>query len=153
MLFSAVSASAQSGFAKIRANGTVATFGGADTTTVGAVRSSLGQYTVTFTGVFAVSTADDVVIHTTAESSDYGVTNAYVLSANASTIVVYVYVWKSNTLALMDQAIFIGINVGSPPVVAGKSGSSPQGAIPAAAGKSGSSSQGVTKPASPKQKT
>jgi hypothetical protein len=152
MLFSAVSASAQSGFAKVVANGTVATFGGSDTTTVGAVRTSLGQYDVTFTGVFAVTTADDVVINTTAQSANFGLTNALVTFANASTIVVHVFVWRSNDQVLLDNAFFITINIGSAPVVAGKSGSSPQGVTPAA-DKSSSRPRGTTNAARARHKT
>lgn len=154
-LFTAVSASAQSGFAKIRANGTVATFGGSDTTTVGAVHSGVGQYTVTFTGAYLPTiTADDVVINTTAESINFAVTNTFVSSANPNQIVVFVFAWVSSTLAFLDNPVFVTINVGSgPPAAAAKSGSSPQGVTPAAADKSGSGPQGATKAASHKQRT
>ena len=125
VLFGAGSASAQSAFAKVRADCTVATFGGSDTSNASAVHSSVGQYTVTFTGAYlATITPDDVVINTTAESLNYGVTNTFVVSASPNQIVIYVYVWTSSTLTYLDNNIFISVNVGTSPIIGSPASSS-----------------------------
>lgn len=125
IVLSSSSLAAQSAFAKVRANGTVATFGGTDASSATAVHSATGQYTVTFNGTFLPTiTNDDVVINTTAESFNYGVTNAFVISANPAQIVIYVYVWTSSNLNLLDNPIFITINVGSAPPLSATSSAS-----------------------------
>lgn len=115
MSLGATSAFAQSGFVKIDFGGAVLSSGGGDTTSVIAARTSVGEYDVTFNGLYGggSATADQVIINTTAQSLNYGVTNAFVVSASGTTIVVHVYVWKSDTLAALDNNLFITINIGS----------------------------------------
>jgi len=125
IVLSASSLRAQSAFAKVNGNGAVVTFGGSDTTSASAVHSGIGQYTVTFNGTYLPTiTNNDVVINTTAESFNYGVTNAFVISATPAQIVIYVYVWTSSNLNLLDNPIFISVNVGTPPPLAAASSDS-----------------------------
>jgi hypothetical protein len=110
MFLTAGQAAAESGFAKVRADGSLATFGGPDTNTATSTRVGQGVYSVQFFGSFpSQTTSDKIVVNTTAESAQYGVSNAVAASADAGQITVYVYTWTSNTLTTTDNTFFITV--------------------------------------------
>jgi hypothetical protein len=111
-------AAAQAALAKCNSNGSLVSFGGFDTASASCQRMSQGYYQVTFSGLYAVAGPDNVVLNTTAESSQWGVSNAYVISANPAQIVVGVYTWASPAIPLVDNAFFITVFTGrTPPVL------------------------------------
>jgi hypothetical protein len=111
----ATSAFAQDGFAKVNGiSGAIFSSGGVSTTSVSGSHVDTGVYDVTFTGSYGSGvTADQVIINTTAQSFNNGVTNAIVVSVTDTVIVVRVFVWKSDTLASIDNNCFITIYIGS----------------------------------------
>ena len=117
-LLAAGPAAAQSALAKCDAGGNLKSFGGMNTASASCQRTGAGVYQVTFSGLYAVSGPDDVVINATAESANFGVSNAYVISANVNQIVIGLYTWPSNTQLLSDNAFFITVFTGrSPPIL------------------------------------
>ena len=105
-------AAAQSGVAKVGANGALLASGGGDTTSVSVAHTaSSGYYEVTFNGTYTLSFgANSVIINSTAESTQWGVTNAYVVSATANQIIVGVYTWQSFTsFDLRDNTFFVSM--------------------------------------------
>lgn len=105
-------AAAQSGSAKVGANGALLSSGGWDTFSATSVRSSQGHYLVTFNGFYTLSAgANSVIINSTAESTQWGVTNASVISASQSQIIIEVYTWQSFTsFDLRDNNFFVTID-------------------------------------------
>jgi hypothetical protein len=86
MLLVPIQAAAESGFAKVRANGSLATVGGPDTNTATSSRLAAGVYSVQFFGSYpSQTTADKVAVTTTAESAIYGVSNATVTQCRLRT--------------------------------------------------------------------
>jgi len=113
----ALQAAAPIGFARI-AGTTVTTFGGIGTTAVTATGTGF-PYAVTFTGNYPAGiTSSKVVVQTTAESSQSGVTNAIVNTATATSISLSVYVWTpvgmtgTGTGALANNAVFVTLSLG-----------------------------------------
>lgn len=113
------------GFARADGSGTMLSFGGNGTTgvTVQQINDGGTNYRFTFSGVFSALTATDtpgnqnrISILTSAETKDYGVTNAYVNSASASQIVVTVYIWKSSDLtADFQNGVYVALLLGQAP--------------------------------------
>ena len=116
-------AAAESGFAKVRANGALVTVGGPDTNTADSTHIGPGWYAVQFFGNYPSSiNADNVVVNTTAVSADgaYGVSNAVVATADANQITVVVFTWKSsNTDMTVDNSFFITVFTTPDPMEAG----------------------------------
>jgi len=111
-------AAAQAALAKCSATGNLVSFGGFDTASATCQRISQGYYRVTFSGLYAVAGPDNVVLNTTAESTNWGVSNASVISAIPAQIVADVYTWFSPSTPLMDNAFFITVFTGrTPPVL------------------------------------
>ena len=99
-------------FAHVNANSTIASFGGKGTTSV-TVSGFTGLYVVTFTGNYpATITPDKLIINSTAKSFDYGVTNAYISSANKNHIVVRVFVWRSYDATALSNDVFVSVFLG-----------------------------------------
>ncbi len=106
-------AAAEDGFAAVNANGTLRTFGGPNTIAAASIKNSAGTYTVTFSGTYPpTTTPSTVVVNTTAESLQFGVSNAVVTSANPAQIDVVVFTWPSPTFNVTDNAFFISVFVG-----------------------------------------
>ena len=120
MLLVPIQAAAESGFAKVRANGSLATVGGPDTNTATSSRLAAGVYSVQFFGSYpSQTTADKVAVTTTAESAIYGVSNATVTSADSGQITVLVYTWvSSNTSTTVDNTFFVAIFTTPDPIAA-----------------------------------
>jgi len=107
----------QLGFAHVVTVGTtsgVGTFGGTGTTAVAVIRQGVGSYTVTFTGNYpATIDASKIVLLSTATSGSFQVTNNFVVSANATTIVVGVFTWTTNVLNVTDGSFDVLVLLGS----------------------------------------
>lgn len=117
-LLAAGPAAAQAALAKCDAAGNLKTYGGFNTNGASCQKAGAGYYRITFDGLYALSNADDVVINATAESAQFGVSNAYVISATVSQIVVGLYTWQSNTTTTTDNTFFITVFTGrSPPLL------------------------------------
>ncbi len=90
------------GFAKVGGDGTVASFGGNNVTSVTVDRPSAGRFDVTFNGSFSLVTdgdsAENRALFTVASSAVadlFGVTNNGVSFASSSQITVSVFLWRS----------------------------------------------------------
>jgi hypothetical protein len=101
-------------FAKVDlSDGTLKTFGGKGTKTATIDYSDTGYAEVRFDGKYSKTiTADKVVINATCESSNYGVANAYVVSATSTQLVIGVYGWESDTLNYQGDRVFFSVFVG-----------------------------------------
>jgi hypothetical protein len=109
---SAAKKGAAVGYAKVAINGTVLAYGGKGTTGVTSFADG-GAQTVTFTGKYPDDLSPGKVIATsTAEASIYGVTNLTVGIANATTIVVTVYDWKSDNTNNWGSDIHVVLHIG-----------------------------------------
>ena len=108
--------SRQIGFAHINTVGTtstIGTFAGVGTAQASVIRAGVGVYNVTFTGTYPASIAPGkIVLLSTATSDNFEVTNNVVLSANASTIVVRVFTFQSNTLTSLDDSFDVLVLLG-----------------------------------------
>jgi hypothetical protein len=110
--------SAQSGaavaFAKVNlTDGTLRTFGGKGTKTATIDYSDNGCAKVRFDGKYSKNiTEDKVVINATCESANYGVANAYVVSATSTQLIIGVCAWKSDTLSYQGDRVFFSVFVG-----------------------------------------
>jgi len=112
-LLAAGTATAQAAFARVDANGNVLTFGGLNALSATVAHSAgTGYYEVTFNGLFGVSGPNSVVVNSTAESLQYGVSNNYVVSATTSQITVGVFTWVSNNLVTVDNPFYVTVNTG-----------------------------------------
>ena len=103
------------GFAKVGADGSVASFGGNNVTSVTVERPSTGRFDISFNGSFALVTEEDSAenraLFTAASSAiadNYGVTNNGVNFASSSKITVSVFLWKSDLAVDGFQA---GVNL------------------------------------------
>lgn len=106
-------AAAQSAFAEVNADCNIAAYGGSDTTTAFCNYLGPGVYEINFNGNFpGQTTPDKVVVNTTAESVQYGVSNAVVTFASFAAINVTVFTWVSDTLVTSDNAFFVTVFVG-----------------------------------------
>lgn len=101
-------------FAKVNlSDGTLKTFGGKGTKTATIDYSDTGYAEVRFDGNYSKNiTPEKVVINATCESDNYGVANAYVVSATSTQLVIGVYGWKSDTLTYQSDRIFFSVFVG-----------------------------------------
>lgn len=109
----ALQAAAPIGFARV-AGTAITGFGGFGTTSVTTTGTGY-PYTITFTGSYpATIAATKVVVTATAESANSGVVNASVSSASTTSIVVSVFVWKSDvtTGGLASNPIFVALHLG-----------------------------------------
>ncbi|MFZ1889223.1 MAG: hypothetical protein WAU33_14420 [Candidatus Binataceae bacterium] len=94
-------------------SGAVTGFGGKGTTSASGARNSAGSYTVTFTGHFPKSiTPNLLIINTTAESNDFGVSNGVVIAASATEIEVDIATWVSSVLTETDNNCFVSVFFG-----------------------------------------
>jgi len=94
-------------------SGTVTGFGGKGTTSASAVRDEAGVYEVIFTGHFPKNiTTNLLIINTTAESNNFGVSNGFVIGASATEIDVEVDTWTSNVLTEVDNNCFVSVFAG-----------------------------------------
>src|SRR5262245_26204285 len=94
-------------------NCTIVAFGGKRATGASASACAAGSGTVTFTGNFPTDiTASKVIVNTTAQSSSFDVTNAIVMSATPTTIVVDVSDWESDNLTALFNIDWVTVFVG-----------------------------------------
>ena len=102
-------AAAQSCSAKVRADGVALAFGGWDTTSVTASRLGTGHYQVICNGVYTLTPTEayHTYLSSTAESAQYGVSNARVLSANANQIIFEVWTWISSNSTPVDNNFYV----------------------------------------------
>jgi hypothetical protein len=101
------------GYARIDVSGAVVAFGGKGTTNVASIADGFGTQTVTFTGKYPDDlTADKVIVTTTAQALNYGVSNAFVNIADATTIVVFVYDWTSTDTNQTGSSINVVLHIG-----------------------------------------
>lgn len=107
-------------FAYVDASGTAVSYGGSSVTAVSVVPNLVGtaSFVITFTGTFEgfdeTDTPDNrnrLTINSTGVSFDYGVSNAYVVSATSTEVKVEVYIWKSNDLVTIDPQAGIYVSV------------------------------------------
>jgi hypothetical protein len=98
----------------VRPDETVAAVGGKGTTSAPAeFIPTFGSYSVTFIGKYpAAITPDRRIVTSTARSSAFGVTSAFVSSASKTHIEVTVFVWKSSTLEALPAEVFVTISYG-----------------------------------------
>jgi hypothetical protein len=90
--------------------GTTAAIGGAALRTCPTGDSS---YEVTFTGRYPDPiSADQIIINSTSDWGLWGVTNARVISASPTTIVVGVSEWRSNDQFCLDNDLFVSVYIG-----------------------------------------
>ena len=104
-----------SAFAKVNlAAGTLLTFGGKGTTSASVTDSdSVGFAEVTFTGKYPKDlNTDKIVITATCESDNYGVANAYAVSATSTQLVIGVYGWKSDSETYQGDRVFFSVFIG-----------------------------------------
>lgn len=105
-------------FAKVRLDsGAILTFGGKGTKT--AEMSDFlanGFVDIKFVGKYPKDlSSDQVILHATAQSStgvNFGVANAMVLNATPTELLIRVYGWKSDTLALGAMRLFLTAFIG-----------------------------------------
>jgi hypothetical protein len=92
---------------------TILGFGGKRATAATAGSCVLGFGQVTFTGKFPTDiTASKVILQTTAQSSFFDITNAYVVSATPTTIVVGISDWQSGALAPQADVDYVSVFIG-----------------------------------------
>lgn len=102
-------------FARISADGTVLSYGGATVSGVSAFEERAGTWEVTFTGDFALPDVEDsetnrllFTANSTAVADNYGVTNNGVHYASQTQVRVTVFLWRSDSLTDDSQA---GVNL------------------------------------------
>src|SRR5260370_33057671 len=107
------SAAAQSCSASGNASGSYARgFGGWDTSWVSVYAFEPGHYRVTCFGSYYLSDPpNSVFVNVTAESGQYGVANARVLSATDSEIIFEVWTWRSAVLTPVSNLFFVTVYV------------------------------------------
>jgi hypothetical protein len=99
-------------YAKVSADGFVEAAGGKGTTSASSVAGD-GTQTITFLGKYPDDlTANNVIPTSTAQAANYGVTNVNVVYADATTIVVTVYDWRSDNTLQFGSSIFLVLHVG-----------------------------------------
>lgn len=92
---------------------TVLTFGGKGTEAASATGDHFGYADISFTGHYPKNiTADQVIVIATAQSADFGVANATVLSASPTELVIRVYGWSSASLAYSGEKVFVSVLLG-----------------------------------------
>ena len=93
--------------------GSVLSFGGKGTTSAVAGGGNIGFTYVTFTGKYPSGlTANQVILNATAQSWDYGVANAEVISVNSTQLVVSVSGWISDTKVYTGETAFLTVYLG-----------------------------------------
>ena len=103
------------GFAKANlASGTVLASGGKGTTSVSVESFGPGAILLRFTGTYPTDiAADDVVVQSSSESGEYGVTNVQVSSVSPTQIEVAVYNFKSSTEGDLSDSVFVSLRIGA----------------------------------------
>jgi len=102
-------------YAKVDLNTpSVLSFGGPKITAASAMNAGgPGSTDVTFTGKFPTGvTPDQVILQATCESGAYCVSNADVISVDATTLVVYVAGFVSNTTTSIGNRAFLTVFIG-----------------------------------------
>src|SRR5437868_1082270 len=102
---SAAKKGASVGYARIATDDTVLAFGGKGTTGVVSTAVVPGEHQVTFTGKYPADiTIDKVILNSTSEATNYGVTNARVTAASATEIQVDLFDWRSDAISIPGGA-------------------------------------------------
>ena len=102
-------------FAKVNlGTGNLVTFGGKGTKSASITDTDIGSYAeVTFTGKYPKDvTTDQIVINATCESDNYGVANAFAVSATSTQLVIGVYGWESDTQTYQGDRVFFTVFIG-----------------------------------------
>jgi len=103
-------------FARIRADGTLASFGGSRTTVAAAQRAvgaGPGDYVVTFLGDYPADVwGERLTVLASAESRSFHVADAWVRSASAGMIQLEVYAWSSPVPQPSDDDVFVAVLYG-----------------------------------------
>lgn len=106
-------------FARIRADGTLASYGGSRTTVATAQRAGggPGDYLVTFLGQYPADVwGERLTVLASAESRNFHVADAWVRSAAAGMIQLEVYAWSSPVAQPSDDDVFVAVLYGRGPL-------------------------------------